>query len=74
MAIQNISIQPKTSGSKNWGKAIGPAHELEILAHQARTKVKPASGNQVAHIDLTSQQIDLALRKGARIQQERRKP
>jgi len=74
MAIQNISIQPKTSGSKSWGKAIGPAPDLEILAYQARTKVKPASGNQPPHIDLTSRQIDLALRKGARIQQEERKP
>jgi hypothetical protein len=74
MAIQNISIQPKTSGSKSWGKAIGPAPDLEILAHQVRTRVKPASGNQVAHIDLTFHQTDLALRKGARIQQEERKP
>jgi hypothetical protein len=71
----SVTIQLKRSGSKNWGWATGPLPELFNLARQVHAEVKHATlaarnrdAPRHAHIDLTINQVEQAIKKGAQIE------
>lgn len=63
----SVIIISKRSGSKLWGWATGPEPELVRLAWQVHAEIKPATGNQPDHLDLSVNQVKQAVKRGAQI-------